>query len=186
MGKVIFKTPISEQIENFKTREKCLLVSNEDSSKHTEKDVQKVVVICNQKPVYNFLFRTKLNGKVYGEEQAKGFMKWMEEGWQKQEWFVFLIRNSNDEIIGAVDLKSNSMESCELGYWADANHNGLMSNAVARLMELARKAGYKELFATTMPNNERSQNVLIRNGFERRGEMEKPGGLRYLFKCKLI
>lgn len=178
--------PIKEEIINFKTSEKCKLVSNENPEIFSEKDINKIVEICNQEAVYDFLFRSRLEGRPYTSDDAKGFIKWMAEGWIEQKWFVFLVRNDRNEIIAAIDIKSNNLESAEIGYWADQNNSGTISNAVEKIIELAKKAGYKSLYATTKPENERSQKVLLRNVFARDGEMQKPNGLRYKFSRILV
>jgi RimJ/RimL family protein N-acetyltransferase len=185
-AKVIFKTPISEEIVNFKTGEKCLLVSNENPEAISNEDINKIVEICNQPAVYDFLFRSKLAGKPYQANDAREFIRWMAEGWKKQEWFVFLVRNSQGEIIAAIDIKSNNLESAEIGYWADKNFPGTISNAANKMIDLAAKAGFKSLYATTKPNNTRSQSVLIRNGFVNNGKMEKPNGERLKFIRNMV
>ena len=185
-NKVIFLSPINEEIQNFKTGEKCLLVSTENAIKFSRIDIEKIIDICNQKPVYEMLFRNKLEGKAYGEEQAKNFLSWIVGGWREQKFFVFFVRSSEGNIIGAVDIKSNDLSRAEIGYWADENHAGIMSNAVTKLIEIARNAGYKILFATARLDNKRSQNVLLRNNFLVVGEIEKPNvGKRLLFEFKL-
>jgi RimJ/RimL family protein N-acetyltransferase len=183
---MIFNTPISEEIVNFKTGEKCLLVSNENPDAFSNKDANKIVEICNQAAVYEFLFRAKLAGRPYEADDARKFIKWMAAGWKKQEWFVFLVRNSQGEIIAAIDIKSNDLESAEIGYWADQNFPGTISNAVNKLIDLAAKAGFKSLFATTKPNNARSQSVLLRNGFKNIGKTEKPDGERVKFIRNMV
>ncbi|KKU88521.1 MAG: putative acetyltransferase [Microgenomates group bacterium GW2011_GWF2_47_9] len=184
--RVIFAGPISEQIQNFKTGEKCLLLSSESKTKLGRGDIDKIISICNQKPAYEMLFRQRLEGKAYGYEQAHRFVKRIIEGWVEQKSFAFLIRNSSGELIGVVDIKSNDLKRAEVGYWSDQNHSGIMSNVVAKLIELAKNAGYKILFATTRLDNERSQKVLLRNGFLNKGEVEKPGlGTRLLFEREL-
>ncbi|MBU4210474.1 GNAT family N-acetyltransferase [Patescibacteria group bacterium] len=183
--KILFTTPIKDVIANYKTGEKCVLVSNEATNKFTKADLIKIIKICNQPPVYNFLFKYRLKSKPYELNDAKEFTKWIVEGWNKQKWFVFLIRNSQDKIIGAIDIKSDNLDLAEIGYWADGNSLGIMTNATQRLIELAKKAGYKKLYATTMPNNDRSQSVLTRNGFIRDGEMEKSSGMRFKFTKNL-
>lgn len=161
-------------------------MSNEDRGKFAEVDIEKIVSICNQEPVYGFLFREKLKGKEYQREQAESFIKWIVEGWQEQTHFAYLIRRDGGEIIGAVDIKSNYLERAEVGYWADGNYSGIMSNAVAKLVELAKAAGYKSLFATAKLDNQRSQNVLLRNGFVGEGEIDKLNvGKRLLFELAL-
>ncbi|MBU4209846.1 GNAT family N-acetyltransferase [Patescibacteria group bacterium] len=179
--KILFITPIKEVITNHKTNEECFLVSNENGSKFTKADLTKITQICNQPLVYNFLFKYKFKGRSYRINDAKKFIEWIVEGWTKQKWFVFFIRNSQNEIIGAIDIKSNNLELTEVGYWADYNHSGIITNATQTLIKLAKRVGYKKLYATTMPNNSRSQNVLTRNGFIRDGEMQKPSGMRFKF-----
>ena len=181
MNKIVFRIPVKEAIYNFKTGEECFLVSNEDEGNFSEADLLKITEICNQPAVYDFLFKEKLGNEPYELEKAKKFAKWVVEGWQKQEWFVFLIRRNEGEIVGAIDIKSNDLEMAEVGYWADENFAGIMTNATGKIVELAKKAGYKKLFATTKPNNERSQKVLSRNHFLRQGEMIKLGGKRFKF-----
>ena len=177
---------ITEEIVNFKTGEKCRLVSSENPEQINEKDIAKIVKICNQRAVYDFLFVERCSGKPYTEADAKGFVQWAAEGWRDQKWFVFLIRNSQDEIVGCIDIKSNNLEMAEIGYWADMNFPGIMTNAAKKVVELATKNGFKNIYATTRPDNERSQMVLLRNGFVRDGEMQKPNGLRYKFVRKLV
>lgn len=181
----IIDTPTNEIVFNYKTGEECSLVSNDNPSKISETDLIKITEICNQPSIYNFLFKFRLEGRPYTIDDAKGFVEWIAEGWKNQQWFVFLIRNNQNEIIGAIDIKSNNLDSAEIGYWADGNYSGIMTNAVKKIIEIAALAGYKSLYATTMPNNDRSQNVLTRNSFIRNGEMEKPNGMRFLFTRNL-
>lgn len=170
---VIFKTPINEKIQNFKTGEVCHLVSNEKIEYFENKDYDKITKICNQPAVYDFLFKERLNGEEYKKENAIKFVDWMIDGWENQKWFVFLVRNSQNEIIAAIDIKSDNLESAEIGCWADENNPGIMTNATLKLLDLASKSGYKELFALIKPNNLRSQNVVTRSGFVPDGEITK-------------
>ncbi len=64
-----------------------------------------------------------------------------------------------------MDIKSANLESAEIGYWLSAHHSGVMTNAVCALVQLARDAGYAELFALIRPTNTRSANVVARAGF---------------------
>jgi len=180
---ILFQPPIREVILNFKTNEECLLESCNSLEKLTDSDIDRIINICNQKPVYDFLFKEKLKGAEYGKEQAEGFIKWATLGWQEQSHFVFLIRRRNNQVIGAIDIKSNNLTRAEIGYWADSNFPGIMSNAVSKLVKLAKLAGFKSLFATTKLDNQRSQNILTRNHFLPKGEVNKPDvGRRLLFE----
>ena len=169
----IFETPIREEIFNFKTGEVCHLVSNEKIEYFTNKDYDKIAKICNQPTVYDFLFKERLNGKKYQTKNAIKFVNWMIAGWQNQKWFVFLVRNTKNEIIGAIDIKSDNLESAEIGCWADENSPGIMTNVTLKLLDLASKSGFKELFAIIKPNNIRSQNVVTRSSFVCDGKISK-------------
>lgn len=176
------KFPVNETVLNYKTKKECKLVSCEDVGVFGEADIEKIAAICNQKSVYDILFRDKFGGKEYDSEKAVGFFNWAASGWRTQKYFVFLVRNSGGEIIGAVDIKSNDLEGGEIGYWADENNPGVMTNAVSRLAELAKNAGYKKLFALVLKENTKSQNVLGRNGFVWTGSVQKPEGERQVFE----
>lgn len=185
MKKVIFQAPIKESILNYKTGENCYLASCENEDLFTGPDINRIVACCSQELIYNFLFREKLKGQPYTKDQAVSFIKWAARGWQDQSWFVFIIRNSQNKLIGAIDLKSNNLDSSEMGYWADANESGIMSNAVTKLLALAKSAGYKNIYATTMLNNDRSQQVLIRNGFAQKIDPKQFAENRYIFEKNL-
>lgn len=176
------KFPVNETVLNYKTKKECKLVSCEDVGVFGEADIEKIAAVCNQKSVYDILFRDKFGGKEYDREKAVGFLNWAASGWKTQKYFVFLVRNSGGEIIGAVDIKSDDLEGGEIGYWADENNPGVMTNAVSRLAELAKNAGYKKLFALVLKENTKSQNVLGRNGFVWTGSVQKPEGERQVFE----
>lgn len=159
--------------------------SLDDATVITAADIDRIVTICNQFSVYNMLFAERLQGAPYVKEDARRFVAWAREGWRTQGWFVFLVRDARDEIIGALDIKSNTLDRAEIGYWGDIHSSGFMTNAVAALCDIARSVGYRALFATTKPNNERSQAVLARNGFQPDGKVTKPDGIHPIFVLTL-
>lgn len=143
-----------------------------DITKITDTDYEKVVAICNQPEVYNnMVFTKRLNEAPYELKHAKGFLSWASKGWESLEYFVFLIRNRENEVIGCIDIKSNDLNNGEIGYWMDGNFPGFMTNVVIALTEAAKKAGYKKLVAYTDPNNEKSQRVVERAGFINAGKI---------------
>jgi RimJ/RimL family protein N-acetyltransferase len=125
--------------------------------------------------IYDTLFRDKFKGKPYTLENAKGFIKWAKDGWQRNKWFVFLIKNPKGQIVGAIDIKSNNLNSAEIGYWVDVKTPGVMTNLVIALCEIAKDAGYKSLYGLTVLENDRSQKLLLRAGFKNEGQIEEKG-----------
>jgi ribosomal-protein-alanine N-acetyltransferase len=83
--------------------------------------------------------------------------------------------DSTDEIVGTLTLSGitrGAFESADLGYWTDhrLQGQGLMSAAVGAVVAIARDGlGLHRLQASTLPENDRSQAVLARAGFERIG-----------------
>jgi len=144
----------------------------------SSKGIRRISEICNQKRIYEILFKDKLNGRTYTEVDAVTFKEWANKGWSEGLYFVFLICES-DSVIGAVDIKSNNEDSAEIGYWIDELSPGYMTNAVQGLIKQAKTAGYKALYAHTKIDNDKSAGVLKRNGFKLKGKVEKePGAIR--------
>jgi [ribosomal protein S5]-alanine N-acetyltransferase len=78
-------------------------------------------------------------------------------------------------VVGRVTLSNivrGPFQSCNVGYWVDAAHNGqgLATTAVREIVDLAfRPLGLHRVEAGTLPHNIGSQRVLERNGFMRFG-----------------
>ncbi|HTK03360.1 MAG TPA: GNAT family N-acetyltransferase [Alphaproteobacteria bacterium] len=170
-----FKIPVNVLIERFPDKEIYSLQSVDSSQDISESDLEIIAKICSEELIYKVLFKEKFEGKPYTLESAKWFINWAKEGWDKNEWFVFLIRNPENKIVGAVDIKSNNLESAEIGYWMTNEVKGLMTNAVIELCNIAKSAGYKSLYGLTVLDNKNSQGVLVRAGFTNEGEIEKEG-----------
>lgn len=177
----IFQTPIRVTLKNFKTGELYSMQSIDNLELISDDDLERIVTICNQELPFKYIFSEMLDGKQYTKVDAQRFVQWIIKGWVDQSHFVFLIRDPKESVVAAVDIKSNDLERAEIGYWADMYFPGIMTAAVSSLVNLAESAGYKELYAYTVPENTRSQNVLYRNGFDRMGDFMKPSGLRWTF-----
>jgi RimJ/RimL family protein N-acetyltransferase len=126
----------------------------------------RIVAICNEPEVYDWLFREPLEGRPYPEEMARQWIEWSKAGWLAKTHFVFVVRDERKGVAAACDIKSNA-PNAEIGYWSSRHHRGVMTNAVAAMCSLAADAGFLELFARTKQRNLRSQAVLARAGFER-------------------
>lgn len=168
----IFESHIEREISNFKTGEKYKLEGG-NQMVLTENDVNKIVEICNQENTYEMLFRKLFNNKEYTIEDAKNFINKVKAGWRNQNEFIFFVRKIENEIIGAIDIKSTDKERAEVGYWSDENYSGFMTNTLNELIKIAKEAGYKKLFAGVRDDNDKSINVLIRAGFIKTESMKK-------------
>lgn len=167
--KTIFEQNVKREIANFLTGEKYEMLGGQEMT-FTEEDIKKIVEICNQPSVYANLFSKMCDGKPYSEENAKWFINFVKEGWAKQTNFVFIIRKLDSEIIGAIDIKSANLDRAEIGYWADENYSGFMTNTVNELLSVAKEVGFVKLFAGVLAGNDKSIKVLERSGFIRTKE----------------
>src|SRR5438128_2098845 len=94
-----FVLPVSRPVVRFGQQELCELRSADQTLELRTEDVEAVVAVCNEELVYNRLFRERLNGEPYSRAHAQGYLAWAREGWQRNEWFVFLVRNAQNRII---------------------------------------------------------------------------------------
>lgn len=87
----------------------------------------------------------------------------------------FVIVNDEGLVIGRLTLSGivrGAFQSCVVSYWVAEEHTGkgLASEAVADALQYAfMTLGLHRVQAETLPENEPSQRVLQRNGFERYG-----------------
>lgn len=152
----------------------------------TEQNLSEIVKICNQHDIYELLFREGLQGEKYPESKARSFVSWANQGWEEHTHFVYLIKTLQDQVIGAIDIKSNNPEFGEIGYWMSAEHPGFMTNALVGLISQAKEAGYLVLVAYTKEENDKSKGVLTRAGFQYVDKEErKPGEIRDKFILKI-
>lgn len=160
-----FATPLRRPVLRFPTQEPCVLQALDDNVAWTPRDESAIVAICNEPLIYQRLFRKRLGGQPYSLAEARGFLRWAQQGWRDRSWFVFLLRDSHTQVAAAIDIKSVHTEGAEIGYWASATRPGIMTNAVLQLCDVAREAGYRRLFALIAPDNTQSLGVVRRAGF---------------------
>lgn len=161
-----FEKMINKDIVNYNTQEGYKMTGGEDMD-FSPADISKIAEICAQEGVYKTLFEKRWNGDPYTEKDAAEFVDFVKEGWKNKTYFVFFVRKEDGEIIGAIDIKSADLERAEVGYWADKNYKGFMTNTLMELSKLAKSAGFMNLFATTATTNVRSGGVLERAGFHK-------------------
>lgn len=175
----IFKKEIMKEIQNFLNNENYYLVGGVNMA-FSEDDINKIVKICNQKDTYELLFRERLNNRPYTKNDAEDFLDWVKVGWKDQTHFVFFVRKTDAEIIGAIDIKSANLNRAEVGYWADENYRGFMTNTLKELIKLAKDAGFIKLFAGVRTDNKKSIRVLERTGFMKIGVEKEVKGHPHL------
>ncbi|MDF1657884.1 MAG: GNAT family N-acetyltransferase [Verrucomicrobiales bacterium] len=124
-----------------------------------------ITAICNQELVYKWCFRSLCDGKPYPPTMASDWINWGTEGWEKGTHFVYVVTSSDGRVAAACDIKSADLKRAEIGYWSSADHRGIMTNAVRKLIQLADNAGFRVLFADIHPENRRSLAVIKRCGF---------------------
>jgi RimJ/RimL family protein N-acetyltransferase len=167
---LLFPVPVRTSFLRYPDNQPAVLTSAELGS-ISGSDVDRIASICAEPEVYKMLFEEMLGGRPYQREDAAIFAQFAGAGWERNEMFVFLVRDVTDRIVAAVDIKSANLNSSEIGYWASAHHPGYMTNAVLALSSLARGVGYKSLYARTKLSNFRSQLVLRRAGFDDAGQL---------------
>ena len=181
--KTIIKPITNLSTKNFLTQEECYLSSL--TYPFSDSDIKQIVSICNQPLIYKILFKKKLNNKPYQKKDALKFQKWANKGWKNQTWFVFTIRNKKGDIISCMDIKTTP-PIAEVGYWSNKNYPGIITNAVKEMINLAKKANYKSLFAKILPTNYKSQNLVKRVGLKYSTRENYEGILcpKYVLKLK--
>ncbi len=154
-----FSEPASELIA--RPLDKCFGLS----------DVQlgQIANINNSRLVYHFLTNSRLKGRQYTPEDSKGFAAWANEGWRNLSYFTYLLTTQLQQVVGAIDIKSNQPTFAEIGYWMDPKFPGFMTNAVGALIAQARIAGFQSFEAYTREDNPKSLDVVRRAGFTQMG-----------------
>ena len=135
--------------------------------------IQRLVSVCNEPEIYDFLFRTLLKGAPYSAPNAQYFLEKAAQGWREKSHFIFVALDSNQEICGAMDIKSSDRKRGEIGYWASRDHAGIASPGVGVLCGIAAEAGFESLFAYVKTTNPKSAAVLERNGFLKEPEIDR-------------
>lgn len=179
-----FELPIKYKFHKHPTQEPAYITSANEGNVSSE-DIKRVAEICSEPLIYETLFKELTNNKPYTKENAESFIKMAYDGWEKNEKFIFLIKNTENQVIGACDIKSNNIDSAEIGYWMSETEPGYMTNAVKALTQIAKEAGFKELYGLAKPNNEKSQKVLVRASFINVGQTTVKNKLYEKFVMKL-
>ena len=136
-----------------------------DALRQTPEELADLIAACNEPLIYDWLFRERQAGQPYDRTRAASFYVWSREGWQDGTHFVFALLSPCGQLVGMLDIKSTDLEAAEVGYWLRSAHGGLMDTALEVLAAVARRAGYRALYARVKPGNRRSLAVLERVGW---------------------
>ncbi|MFA5386873.1 MAG: GNAT family N-acetyltransferase [Candidatus Paceibacterota bacterium] len=175
-----FKDGTVVEISNHLTCQKFFLQRIDNSFNLSSEAVNEIAAVCSQRELYDFLFKETFNGRPYTIHDAIKFLDWAKKGWEEKTYFIFLVKDLSGKIVGAVDIKSANLEGAEIGYWADRNVRGFMTNAITALCNIARNAGYKSLYGLVIPENSKSIGVLERAGFKKKKEPFLEKGKHYI------
>jgi len=160
-----FETLLPKSFKKHRSGEECLLLGSYQLEDR-QKSIAQIAEICQQELVYDELFRERLKGQPYSKTDAKDFLDWGNNNWKRNSQFLFFITDREQNILAACDIKANTPELSEVGYWASVNSPGVMSNGVMALCETAKAAGFVSLVLFAKTNNYLSQGVAERSGFE--------------------
>lgn len=117
--------------------------------------------VCQEKEVYENVFKLAFHGRPYSEDRAQWFIIHIIEGWENKSHFHWLIMNKGS-IVGTIGIKTTDGE---IGYWQSKNHPGVISNALNEVCEYAKTLGFASLWAYVKKDNLASIRVLEKNLF---------------------
>ncbi|WFA08774.1 GNAT family N-acetyltransferase [Tissierella sp. Yu-01] len=153
-----------------------------------EKVIIKILEELDTQALFKFEFENKRyfeevgfarDDSYYDLKNFKAIVKDLTEEQEKDMTYMYLIKNSSDEIIGRVNLVSvvrGNLNKAELGYRIGEKHQGkgYATMAVKLVLNEAKiKHRLHRIEAGTSSDNIGSQIVLIKNGFQFTGRYNK-------------
>lgn len=137
----------------------------------TEADILGLVAALNDWDVAQWLSRPPF---PYSEDDARAFLRWSQPRAEAAPPTGYVVADlRTDRLFGVASLEPQG-ESAELGYWLarSVQGHGLMKEAAAAILEEGRKRAVRvrTVYATTDPENHRSQAVLLECGFRKVAE----------------
>lgn len=125
---------------------------------------------CHQGPIWERIFSVFFP-QGYQLSDARDYLQICRGSWESGKSFPYGLFDGR-QLVGACDIKEkNESNKAEIGYWLNAAHSGIMTNAVNILLQEARRTGYAGLFAYTALTNDKSAAVLRRTGFQITGQI---------------
>jgi len=134
----------------------------------TEADIPDLMAALNDWSVAQWLARPPY---PYSETDARTFLAWSRSPEEPAPPKAYVVADrSSNRLLGVAGLEPQQAFA-ELGYWLSraAQGHGYMREAVAGLLreDIPRLPGSPTVYATTDPENHRSQAILLSSGFRR-------------------
>ena len=104
-----FNIPVRASIERYPTGEVYRLQSVDDSETFTPEDYERIAQVCSEPLIYNMLFKDLFKERPYTPQDAESFVKMAKDGWKNLITFIFLIRDPQNRIVAAIDIKTNQL-----------------------------------------------------------------------------
>jgi len=130
-------------------------------------DISRLIDIFSQ-PGFSDLF----GGREMNREAVKRYLNWAKNGVVGDRYYLHLVRDENNIIVGGFDVQKKDSESASIGFWKDSFSHITMTKVVLELVEKCKNYGLTELDAYTDPNNVKAMTLLDRCGFLKKGEVE--------------
>lgn len=134
----------------------------------TEADIPDLLAALNDWGIAQWLARPPY---PFSADDARAFLRWGQPPGELAPPKAYVVADRvSDRLLGVASLEPQQ-EDAELGYWlaAAAQGRGYMREAVAALLneDVDRLPGTPTVYATTDPENRRSQALLLGFGFHR-------------------
>jgi ribosomal-protein-alanine N-acetyltransferase len=114
-------------------------------------------------------------GEYFTVDGQRAIIRGDLEQYERGSKLPHVVLDNAGRVIGRITLNGivrSCFQSCSMGYWVSASHNGrgFATEAVREMVRVAfEELGLHRVQAETMLHNVRSQRVLERNGFVRFG-----------------
>lgn len=177
---MIHSLPKQLFIYNYKTTDKGIIKYIADKTQFDETDIEAVRNILNQPEVLK-AFRKGKTDLEFDQEETRNFLNWLKRMSGEDKQHTFFVYTSDNRFIGSIEFQKVENNTATVGFWADNNRSGFMTNAITALIPVARKEfKLKEFNSYAVLDNTKSQRLLKRIGFIEEKIVINPRGVRLI------
>lgn len=155
----------SFELKNYITNEEARLEPLLDLKQITGENISYIERIFNSESVFKMFNRSR-KGRKFRISDVMKYLSWSVVQTANGKNITYFIWDSNNVICGGLDLQRVNEEIVTIGYWADDNNPGFITNAVNILLGVAKDIGYLSIDAYPEKGNIKSMRVLERTGFD--------------------
>jgi len=155
----------SFELRNYITSEKASLEPLLDLKQITKENVLEIKQIFNSESVFKMFNRSR-KGKKFETSDVMKYLNWSVAQTLNGKNISYFVRDGHNVICGGLDLQKVNENTVTIGYWADGNKPGFITNAVNLLLDVAKNIGYVSIDAYPEKENIKSIRVLERTGFD--------------------